>query len=662
MAASTETERAPGLYQELDASKNQIRLMTLEGSSSPDTLNTRCRLSVVSLYDDPTYIALSYAWGDPNITEDISVNDIPLPVTTNLMAALRRLYERYSDKQVAFWIDAICINQQDLGERGHQVKIMGQIYSRAQTVIGWLGEMHIDFSTLPGLSQEGTERIRLLVQNRHALRSMLDAPYWRRMWTQQEIILARDLLLLCGPSLLAADKFVNLLKACTSVASNPPATILEYDVHTRLDLGSLIGSFLNAFSVIYSSSHDPRQTDSEFLFDMLRVGSRCLSSDPRDKLYALVSIDEHDQLGIEPDYTKNPATVFVEFVQRVAKKHSVLILNGSNGIGKTRPSQPRIPGLPSWTPDFTYIPMSDLDSFFQQNKSVYNRSPEAEFSGEGLHLTAKGLVIDCVEHFEPRYDVKDFLAKYWLMVCRDEQDAAPYPTGIPKVQAYFRTLLMADSGAGHGEEEEDDGDRQFFGLAVGFMMALSILKPSPKFFAFCKTCIEQFDVTLEELEAAIKAKGEYVFGFLRSTGYVERLIEACFEASGLRGIADMSQQKLLEGFCGHENQSSHLRWKKTHDPEREGWDLFETFFLLATRCTRYDGFFTTRKGYMGLGPGVEQGDIVCALYGCNRPLILRQVDGHYLVVGSCYVTGISGESVEELEASGAFETRHFEMR
>lgn len=39
-----------------------------------------------------------------------------------------------------FWVDAICINQNDLEERSAQVQIMPQIYSKASCVIVWLGD------------------------------------------------------------------------------------------------------------------------------------------------------------------------------------------------------------------------------------------------------------------------------------------------------------------------------------------------------------------------------------------------------------------------------------------------------------------------------------------------------------------------------------------
>lgn len=39
-----------------------------------------------------------------------------------------------------FWVDAVCINQDDLEERSAQVKIMPQVYSKARCVVVWLGD------------------------------------------------------------------------------------------------------------------------------------------------------------------------------------------------------------------------------------------------------------------------------------------------------------------------------------------------------------------------------------------------------------------------------------------------------------------------------------------------------------------------------------------
>jgi hypothetical protein len=44
------------------------------------------------------------------------------------------------NKPLTIWIDAICINQDDIIERGAQVQIMGEIYQTAWRLRIWLGE------------------------------------------------------------------------------------------------------------------------------------------------------------------------------------------------------------------------------------------------------------------------------------------------------------------------------------------------------------------------------------------------------------------------------------------------------------------------------------------------------------------------------------------
>ncbi len=57
---------------------------------------------------------------------------------------------------------------------------------------------------------------------------------------------------------------------------------------------------------------------------------------------------------------------------------------------------------------------------------------------------------------------------------------------------------------------------------------------------------------------------------------------------------------------------------------------------------------------MGLAPQpAEVGDEVWVLLGCDVPMILRKCDGHYILVGECFVYGMmEGEQTKDLLASG----------
>ena len=60
-----------------------------------------------------------------------------LVVRQNLYDALQAL--RSTDKTRIFWIDALCIDQQNLEESVQKVEMMREIYATSQRTIIWLG-------------------------------------------------------------------------------------------------------------------------------------------------------------------------------------------------------------------------------------------------------------------------------------------------------------------------------------------------------------------------------------------------------------------------------------------------------------------------------------------------------------------------------------------
>ncbi|KAF7893856.1 hypothetical protein EAF00_007370 [Botryotinia globosa] len=86
------------------------------------------------------YIALSYVWGSPADKKIILVNGIEMRVTQNLHTALIELRKsNWVGRRVNLWIDALCINQDDLDEREQQVELMRDIYAMAWQVVVSLG-------------------------------------------------------------------------------------------------------------------------------------------------------------------------------------------------------------------------------------------------------------------------------------------------------------------------------------------------------------------------------------------------------------------------------------------------------------------------------------------------------------------------------------------
>jgi hypothetical protein len=135
------------LYSSLDQSRAEIRLLKvlpLQSESHRETV--RCSLVTDSLGElNYSYVALSYVWGDPGVNHLIMVNGHPLEVTANLDEFLQRYrylghvapHWEFANRYV--WVDAVCINQNDLPERINQVSLMGDIYRSASAAIAWLG-------------------------------------------------------------------------------------------------------------------------------------------------------------------------------------------------------------------------------------------------------------------------------------------------------------------------------------------------------------------------------------------------------------------------------------------------------------------------------------------------------------------------------------------
>jgi hypothetical protein len=102
-----------------------------------------------------------------------------------------------------FWVDALCINQDCVTERIHQVQMMNSIYSTASLVLIWLGQ-HADGSRLVTLGVR-SNMVLLKCKARRGLRRLLSRPYWTRFWVVQKLIFTRPNYLMCGQDLLPWD-------------------------------------------------------------------------------------------------------------------------------------------------------------------------------------------------------------------------------------------------------------------------------------------------------------------------------------------------------------------------------------------------------------------------------------------------------------------------
>lgn len=129
----------PCVYEhaQLGDSPTAIRVLEVAEQHDGGAAIISCKLHTIDLAASPRFTALSYVWGDPTLCEVIWIGERPLRVTRSAWQALRGLRQQFAPLMI--WIDAICIDQKNAGEKARQIPLMGQIYSYATRVYIWLG-------------------------------------------------------------------------------------------------------------------------------------------------------------------------------------------------------------------------------------------------------------------------------------------------------------------------------------------------------------------------------------------------------------------------------------------------------------------------------------------------------------------------------------------
>ncbi|KAK1241115.1 hypothetical protein MKX08_001089 [Trichoderma sp. CBMAI-0020] len=470
-------------YEPLDPLQQQIRLLELLPGKPGSRISIK--LHTVSLSDNPEYEALSYCWGPPKPSYDIFIhvtnnnynnnnnNNNPdqlasFPVGRNLRKALDDL--RLPSRPRLVWNDAICINQKDNVEKGHQIQLMHQIYSRAAVVCAWL-----DHNVRPKTSVfDDLESLGKGVELDdfhdpaywYPVADIFRNEYWRRLWVQQELILAAKVDVYCrrdvfsGEQLLEFQQKVNVVKSQRTRLGGPEFVLSRYiDGNTSADPtpeifgGGVIQARINmregrqaqeAYSLSLASSSassvppPPSGTQSpspaqgftitrgllaSSLLNLFLQSSSVRMTDPRDRLYGILGLatDIAQDSSLEVTYEVSPfwvyAQVFRHFIHRY-KSLSFLCFNKSNPRGSYTPRK----GFPSWMPHadvcWSYVNASRAcGSMLATPFSVF-------IDLETLCLRAQGIKVDAIKHI--------------CLINGDGRGWTPIPEWLNEIESFCR--------------------------------------------------------------------------------------------------------------------------------------------------------------------------------------------------------------------------------
>lgn len=135
------------------------------------SISTSFKLVTLLLDEAPPYECVSYAWVTKVRAVILCLGEGTfVRVTPSLQEAMP--YFVSASQTGYLWIDQLCINQDDVDERGSQVACMGKIYRGAQRLLLWLGPESEDAQTLTEIvaELEPTESIQRDCAERNDLR------------------------------------------------------------------------------------------------------------------------------------------------------------------------------------------------------------------------------------------------------------------------------------------------------------------------------------------------------------------------------------------------------------------------------------------------------------------------------------------------------------
>ncbi len=633
-------------YSPLADPERNIRLLVINPARWGDFLTDRLDTSLKEVcLDDyqsrsrrmpPSFVAISYCWGDAADREAILCNNRDISITRSLYEALLCL--RRVGEATLVWADAVCINQDDDDEKAAQVRMMRRIYETAESVAVWLGDDSDDSHDVMYLTEQfgkARNRVPVLLDSPEdyadaavwrallqrlpplsfggwrAVGQFLQRPWFGRVWVIQEVAVARRVVLHCDRFSAPWDDLAELVSFMLA------AGLLESSPDDHVAQASALITTRRRFQ-------RGQLTADDFLQTMLRHRP-CQATLARDKIFALSGLV---QFPLRPDYRRSDEAVFVEAAQAimtatasldilmVPRASSASSASSAPSASSASPAARRRLILPSWVPDWTDVPFvaplarhslhgEPADVRFSAGGNAAstldpNQAPPWMVDG-GRVLSAQGIVFDVVQEASKVIDnmpraggsigaiiYRD--CRFYSTLATWEQvgrlrSAAPYVTGEDMADVYWRTLL-----AGRASRDED---------------------------------IESSRLLYERFRQTWR---RWLFVFQLPLIPTSLLVWACW-AVAMLGVLFMQAKRRLFG------------WQPLGEDGDAGDEELQRFktAVLNRRMVR------TQGGYLGLvASGTRKGDAVVLLRGCSVPVVLRRgvEGGEWGFVGDGYIHGI----------------------
>lgn len=574
--------------------REHTRVLALEPGPNDDSeLPLVGSLKLLDLCDEDSepFEAISYVWGPPEKTHVILLDGHPMRITASLRGAL--LQTRRVDQPRRLWADAICINQSDKDEKGHQVAAMGRVYKtskrtliclgvqnpeHAQHAAGLVDDVNLmiqniqrdpDFSGEPGSFPVPAENDTIISDSRWRLgwNEMSSHPWFGRGWVVQEASLGHDACVLWASVQI---EWTAILRVNYWVASRGWSAIKSQDA---------VSAVPRTLSVHHANSFARRHTGEASLFDKYPVYTYWAStlstlftarwlglSDPRDRIYAFMALDTSDgvlgDLQLEPNYERPFERIYHDFaIKYIEATGDLDILSFIRHDRESLATPTMAEAIPSWVPRWDL----ELNILSPLRVKMGDHPKTFMITDNNSILRVRGLLLGFVEYSAAQEPY-----------CRFDQRSQ----ALQIVISLWKEIVAA-SGVNGGPYEE----RQAFAF-------IDVL------------CHFDYSRSLQEWTTRRQEFARH-----------------------------------LQSYMPGSEPSSAIAISQRNESRTEQRSLEILSEEICSRGRRR--FVILSRGYYGIAPPItRKGDLFALIYGTRTLSILRPVDGkprYYQIVGPVYV-------------------------
>ena len=608
-----------------------------------------------------------------------------------LLELRRRGHQRW------MWVDAICINQDEIrrlegpptpalpeyeaSEFARHAPLMNDIYGSARNVLIWVGELNDvedqDLRRLKAVTEQMERLVRagqnaLELQGREATRadvglpardesfwtsmaSVLSKRWWERLWTLQEAVLAEagTIIRKTGytplDDLLAFGYYANAFGISptnhapggqgTGTQGTPSPDSIR-DVHRLQQAFRLYRMDLPQTGSVLHPAISNLAFSQISLQLLLPVVQRrqCSPSHQEDKVYgALGLMSKNSRAQIRVEKGVDPPLVYVAFaVQCIGENEhpGICILN------YTHHHPDRLSGLPSWCPDLSTKPLTNP------------LCEEGYWAGVLREVTWAR-----VKGFNAGFDME----KGWMPKERKWKETEFRTSKVKKKNESYRSDGPMQLQVVEAPQPLGNTTPRWLLKATGVQVDRVIATIPTKevdpieWERRCYTLFRKHmpDADLDTYSRTLIANARLT----RTSGDGGDVQEVSFIDVGMQNNTSqyyrqaMSSVKNSRKDKGGGNESS-ASGSQTPEAAR--------YLMALDNFCPGRSFFVTSGGRIGIGPGDMRGaDKVGVFFFCPTPYILREEEGRTLFVGEAYVHGLMHGEALSLVDDGRLEMKEW---